>query len=112
MRVGRRSGSRAKTCSTSMVSEARPKKKSLSASVMASQLALFVSLVVAPSKFGEPGPLRFSLTTHRLEHVQTTTSPACAGIATARPARISGAARSSVLFHEKALEKPPSTIVA
>lgn len=49
----------------------------LSASVMASQLALFVSLVVAPSKFGEPGPLRFSLTTHRLEHVQATTSPAC-----------------------------------
>ena len=49
----------------------------LSASVMASQLALFVSLVVAPSKFGEPGPLRFSLTTHRLEHVQATTNPAC-----------------------------------
>ena len=49
----------------------------LSASVMATQLALFVSLVVAPSKFGEPGPLRFSLTTHRLEHVQATTSPAC-----------------------------------
>jgi molybdopterin/thiamine biosynthesis adenylyltransferase/proteasome lid subunit RPN8/RPN11 len=49
----------------------------LSASVMASQLALFVSLVVAPSKFGEPGPLRFSLTTYRLEHVQATTNPAC-----------------------------------
>jgi len=49
----------------------------LSASVMASQLALFVSLVVAPSNFGEPGPLRFSLTTHRLEHVQATTSTAC-----------------------------------
>lgn len=49
----------------------------LSASVMASQLALFVSLVVAPSKFGEPGPLRFSLTTHRLEHVEATTSSAC-----------------------------------
>ncbi len=49
----------------------------LSASVMASQLALFVSLVAAPSEFGEPGPLRFSLTTHRLEHVRATTSPAC-----------------------------------
>ncbi|MDQ4500747.1 ThiF family adenylyltransferase [Sinomonas sp. ASV322] len=49
----------------------------LSASVMASQLALFVSLVASPSKFGEPGPLRFSLTTHRLEHVKVTTNPAC-----------------------------------
>lgn len=49
----------------------------LSASVMASQLALFVSFVAAPSKFGEPGPLRFSLTSHRLEHVQATTNPAC-----------------------------------
>ncbi|MFJ6347123.1 HesA/MoeB/ThiF family protein [Pseudarthrobacter oxydans] len=49
----------------------------LSASVMASQLALFVSLVAAPSKFGEPGPLRFSLTNHRLEHVEATTNPAC-----------------------------------
>lgn len=49
----------------------------LSASVMASQLALFVSLVAAPSKFGEPGPLRFSLTTHRLQHVEATTNPAC-----------------------------------
>lgn len=49
----------------------------LSASVMASQLALFVSFVAAPSKFGEPGPLRFSLTTHRLEHVEATTNPAC-----------------------------------
>lgn len=49
----------------------------LSASVMASQLALFVSLLAAPSGFGEPGPLRFSLTTHRLEHVQATTSTVC-----------------------------------
>jgi molybdopterin-synthase adenylyltransferase len=49
----------------------------LSASVMASQLAQFVSLVAAPSKFGEPGPLRFSLTTHRLEHVEARTNPAC-----------------------------------
>lgn len=49
----------------------------LSASVMASQLALFVSLVAAPSSFGEPGPLRFSLTTHRLEHLQATTNPGC-----------------------------------
>ncbi|WP_144662874.1 ThiF family adenylyltransferase [Paenarthrobacter nicotinovorans] len=49
----------------------------LSASVMASQLALFVSLLAAPSKFGEPGPLRFSLTTHRLEHVEAITNPAC-----------------------------------
>lgn len=49
----------------------------LSASVMASQLALFVSLMVAPSNLGEPGPLRFSLTTHWLEHVQATTSAAC-----------------------------------
>lgn len=61
--------------------QAEPGKQNvamLSASVMASQLALFVSLVASPSKFGEPGPLRFSLTTHRLEHVQATTSPACA----------------------------------
>lgn len=49
----------------------------LSAAVMASQLALFVSLVAAPSDFGEPGPLRFSLTTHRLEHVEASTNPGC-----------------------------------
>lgn len=49
----------------------------LSASVMASQLALFVSLVAAPSQLGEPGPLRFSLSTHRLEHVQAESNPAC-----------------------------------
>lgn len=49
----------------------------LSASVMASQLALFVSLVAAPSRFGEPGPLRFSLTSHRLEHVPAKTNAAC-----------------------------------
>lgn len=49
----------------------------LSASVMASQLALFVSLIAAPSSFGEPGPLRFGLTTHRLEHVDASTSPGC-----------------------------------
>lgn len=83
----------------------------LSASVMASQLALFVSLVAAPSKFGEPGPLRFSLTTHRLEHVQATTNPACiyeslaahgdgriplAQTATGSPATRFGQARTSV----------------
>lgn len=50
----------------------------LSASVMASQLTLFVSLIAAPSRFGEPGPLRFSLTSHRLEHVQAKTSTVCA----------------------------------
>lgn len=49
----------------------------LSTYVVASQLALFVSLLAAPSGIGEPGPLRFSLSTHRLEHVAGSSNPSC-----------------------------------
>jgi hypothetical protein len=31
----------------------------------------FLSLVVAPSGIGDPGPLRFSLTTHRIDRGKT-----------------------------------------
>lgn len=49
----------------------------LSASVSASVLAQFVSLVAAPGGFGVPLPLQYSLSTHELEHLPVTTSPHC-----------------------------------
>lgn len=49
----------------------------LSASVSASLLAQFISLVVSPGGRGEPGPLRYSLSTHSLEHVACTTRANC-----------------------------------
>lgn len=50
----------------------------LSASVSASLLAQFVSLVVAPGGQGEPGPLQYSLSTHTLEHLPYGTRSHCA----------------------------------
>lgn len=50
----------------------------LAPSVTASMLAQFVSLVVAPGGIGAPGPLRFSLSTHTLEHMPVETLAGCA----------------------------------
>lgn len=56
----------------------RPNVALLSASVSAAQLALFVSLVAAPGRRGVPGPLRYSLAPHVLEHMDSTSQPYCA----------------------------------
>lgn len=49
----------------------------LSVSVVASELAQFVSLVAAPGGQGEPGPLQYSLSTHTLEHLPYLSQPNC-----------------------------------
>ena len=49
----------------------------LSASVSASLLAQYVSFSAAPANLGEPGPLRYSLNTHTLEHLGDQTRPHC-----------------------------------
>lgn len=49
----------------------------LAVSATASLLAQFASFVAAPGSIGEPGPLRYSLSTHWLEHVPATTRPHC-----------------------------------
>lgn len=49
----------------------------LSVSAAASLLAQFVSLNVAPGGIGEPGPLQYLLSTHTLEHLETTSQPNC-----------------------------------
>ena len=49
----------------------------LAPSVTASMLAQFVSLAVAPGGFGVPAPLRFSLSTHTLEHMSAETLAGC-----------------------------------
>ncbi len=49
----------------------------LSINVAASLLAQYVSFSVAPAGLGDPGPLRYSLSTHCLEHLDHTTRPHC-----------------------------------
>jgi hypothetical protein len=49
----------------------------LSVAVTSSILALFVSLAVGPGGQGEPGPLRYVLSTHMLEHPQYETRSNC-----------------------------------
>jgi hypothetical protein len=49
----------------------------LATSVTASLLTQFVSLVVAPAGRGAPSPLRFSLATHTVEHLQFETQVGC-----------------------------------
>lgn len=49
----------------------------LSVSVGASLLAQYVSFSVAPAGLGDPGPLRYALSTHYLEHLSHTTRPYC-----------------------------------
>jgi len=50
----------------------------LAPSVTASMLSQFVNLIVAPGGLGVPNPLRFSLSTHTLEHMTAETLPGCA----------------------------------
>ena len=49
----------------------------LSINVSASLLAQYVSYSVAPSGFGDPGPLRYSVNPHHLEHVDCQTRLYC-----------------------------------
>lgn len=49
----------------------------LAPSVSASMLAQFISLTVTPGGLGVPGPLRFSLSTHTLEHLPSETLGGC-----------------------------------
>jgi molybdopterin-synthase adenylyltransferase len=50
----------------------------LAPAVAASMLGQFVSLIVAPGGIGAPDPLRYSLSTHTLEHMPAETLPGCA----------------------------------
>lgn len=49
----------------------------LSVNVVASLLAQYVSFSVAPSRFGDPGPLQYVLSTHHLERRNDTMRPHC-----------------------------------
>ncbi len=49
----------------------------LSVSVAASLLAQYVSFSVAPAGLGDPGPLRYTLTTHHLERLYYATKAHC-----------------------------------
>ena len=49
----------------------------LSVNVAASLLAQYVSLGVAPAGLGDPGPLRYALSTHHLERLDYTTKAHC-----------------------------------
>ena len=49
----------------------------LSVSVAASLLAQYVSFSVAPAGLGDPGPLRYTLTTHHLERLYCATKAHC-----------------------------------
>lgn len=59
------------------IAPARQNVATLSASVSAALLAQFVSLVVAPGGLGEPGPLRYWLSSHHLEHLDIPCRPHC-----------------------------------
>lgn len=59
------------------IAPARQNVATLSASVSAALLAQFISLIVAPGGQGEPGPLRYSLSTHHLEHLKIPCRPHC-----------------------------------
>lgn len=56
---------------------ARENVSLLAPSVVASMLGQFVSLTVAPGGRGVPGPLRFSLSTHTLQHLPAETLAGC-----------------------------------
>ena len=49
----------------------------LSINVAASLLAQYVSFSVAPARLGDPGPLRYTLSTHHLERLAYTTKAHC-----------------------------------
>ncbi|MEC3978717.1 ThiF family adenylyltransferase [Amycolatopsis sp. H20-H5] len=56
---------------------ARENVSLLAPSVTASMLSQFVSLVVAPGGLSAPSPLRYSLATHTLEHLQVESRAGC-----------------------------------
>lgn len=63
-----------------MASSAIPRGQNvatLSVGVSAGLLAQYTSFGVGPGGLGDPGPLRFTLSTHLLEHVDCTTRPHC-----------------------------------
>ncbi|MEV4323099.1 ThiF family adenylyltransferase [Microbispora rosea] len=64
--------------SAGLKAPARENVSLLAPSVTASMLGQFVSLVVAPGGLGTPDPLRFSLSTHTLEHMRVETLAGCA----------------------------------
>ena len=49
----------------------------LSVNVAANLLAQYVSFSVGPAGLGDPGPLRYSLNSHFLEHLRDSTRPHC-----------------------------------
>lgn len=59
------------------IAPARQNVALLSASVSAALLTHFVSLVIAPGGLGEPGPLRYWLSTHQVEHLDTACRSHC-----------------------------------
>jgi molybdopterin-synthase adenylyltransferase len=59
------------------VRDQRQNVAALAAGVSGSMLSHFVGLVAAPSGIGETGPVRFSLTTGRLEHLTCTSKKHC-----------------------------------
>ncbi len=54
-----------------------PNVAPLSVNAVGSQLAQYVSFSAAPAGLGDPGPLRYSLNSHFLEHLEDTTRPYC-----------------------------------
>ena len=50
----------------------------LSVNVAASMLAQFVSFIVAPAGFGDPGPMQYTFSTHSLDRLRVATNPHCA----------------------------------
>lgn len=63
---------------TGLKAPARENVSLLAPAVTASMLGQFVSLIVAPGGRGVPDPLRFSLSSHTLEHLRVETLAACA----------------------------------
>ena len=62
---------------TTRTQPSRQNVATLAASVSASLLAQFVSMTVAPAGIGSPGPLRYALSTHTLEHLDIPLRPHC-----------------------------------
>ena len=54
-----------------------PNVAPLSVNVAGSLLAQYVSFSVSPAGLGDPGPLRYSLNSHFLEHLEESTRPHC-----------------------------------
>ncbi|MCY3925407.1 MAG: ThiF family adenylyltransferase [bacterium] len=72
----------------------------LSAGVSAGLLAQYTSLSVGPGGLGDPGPLRYALSTHLLEHLDCTTRPHCP----VEPIEGAGDARQKLTDHHLTAE--------